>query len=128
MGDRSVNRSVDRTAWIDVEWMDDCVVVHVGGELDASVAGLLRQAVVTSTPFSSLIIDLGEVPFMDSSGLGAVISGLRHVREGGGRAGIARPRRSIRHLLEMSGVDRLVPIGATPDAVVAAFVEEAASQ
>ncbi len=114
----------DGTVWIDLERADGCVVVRVGGELDADVAGLLRETVLGATPVDSLVIDLADVPFMDSAGLGAVISGLRHVREAGGRAGIAGPRAAVRRLLSMTGVDRLVPVAASPDTVIASFSEE----
>lgn len=117
------NRS-DGTVWIDLERTDGYVVVRVGGELDADVAGLLRQTVLGATSVDSLVIDLADVPFMDSAGLGAVISGLRHVREGGGRAGIAGPRAAIRRLLEMTGVDRLVPVASSPEAVIASFADD----
>ena len=123
-GCRVADKLGDATLWIDLDRTESCVIVRIGGELDADVAGLLRQTVLAATPVDSLVIDLQDVAFIDSAGLGAVISGLRHVREAGGRAGIAGPRGPVRGLLQTTGVDRLVPVAHSPEAVLAMWSED----
>ena len=49
-----------------------------------------------------LIVDLGEVSFVDSSGLGAVIGGLKVARQAGGDLRIARPNQQVKLVLDTS--------------------------
>ena len=50
----------------------------------------VRLSDCVSAGQSRLVIDLGDVPFIDSSGLGALISGLKAARQAGGDLRIAR--------------------------------------
>jgi anti-sigma B factor antagonist len=67
-----------------------------------------------------VVIDLSEVPFMDSAGLGALIGGIRRAREHGGEVAVACSRPTLTRLLHTTGFDRIVPVTETLDAAVAA--------
>lgn len=95
---------------IEVTDEDGDVVVHLAGELDLSV----RADVVTrltsaladqQPPPDRLVIDLREVSFCDSSGLGALLD----VRRAADDAGVAVMLRSvppaIDRVLELTDVD-----------------------
>jgi anti-sigma B factor antagonist len=58
---------------------------------------------------SHLIVDLGAVSFIDSSGLGALISGLKAARAAGGYLRIARPNDQARLILELTTLHRVLP-------------------
>jgi anti-anti-sigma factor len=113
----------DGTFGITLDQRDGSLVLHVRGDLDCDVAGLLRQAMLGSGGSGPVIVDLAAVPFMDSAGLGALVAGVRHARERGGGAGIAGPRPPLRRLLQVTGVERLAPVGATVEEVLARLGE-----
>jgi RNA polymerase sigma factor (sigma-70 family) len=94
-----------------------CTIFRPVGDLDAFSVTRLRQALVAVASARRLIIDLADVPLVDSAGLGALINGIRGVRELGGEVAVACPRASLNRVLHASGLDRIV--------VIVASVEEA---
>ncbi len=55
-----------------------------------------------------VVVDLGETAFMDSSGLGALVGGLRSARTAGGDLRIARPTEQVSTVLELTTMDRVL--------------------
>lgn len=95
---------------IQVEEADDHTVCRPVGELDAYTVGQFREVLATFAGISRLIIDLSEVPFMDSAGLGALIGGIRRAREHDGEVAVACSRPTLTRLLHTTGFDRIVPV------------------
>jgi anti-anti-sigma factor len=62
-----------------------------------------------------LIIDLGNVTYINSAGLGAIFALHQHARDRGGKLAIARPQPSIRRLLDTVNVPKLIPVTETVD-------------
>lgn len=89
------------------------------GELDAYTVGDFREALSEVATASHLLIDLSNVPFMDSAGLGALIGGIRRTRESGGEVAVACGRPTLTRLLHTTGFDRLVPVEETVEAAAA---------
>jgi anti-sigma B factor antagonist len=68
-----------------------------------------------------LVIDLSETEFIDSSGLGALVAGLKSARQAGGDLRIARPSDQVRTVLELTNLDRVLrPAASIRDAFGAA--------
>ncbi len=74
---------------------------RLGGDLDLFSVGALRAALETVS--GTLVVDLGEVEFMDDSGLGQLLQVLRRLREGGGSLVLRDPRDDIRRVFEITG-------------------------
>jgi anti-sigma B factor antagonist len=85
------------------------------GELDASTVAEFREHLAGFVGTDALIIDLCAVPFMDSAGLGALIGGIRRIRDAGGSVGVVCDRPSVLRLLHTTGFDRIVDVNATLD-------------
>jgi anti-sigma B factor antagonist len=97
-------------------------ILTVEGELDLYTAPILRDRVLTTFDEhpGRLIVDLTGVPFMDSSGLGVIVTCLKHVRESGGDLALVTPPASApTKLLALTGLDRAIPTYATVDDVLA---------
>lgn len=62
-----------------------------------------------------IVVDLQEVDFMDSSGLSALVSGLRAVRERDGSLHLCRPQPQPLTALKLTMLDRVFPIFASPE-------------
>jgi anti-sigma B factor antagonist len=92
------------------------------GELDAYTVGQFREALVDLASRPRLLIDLSDVPFMDSAGLGALIGGIRRAREAEGDVSVACSRPTLTRLLHTTGFDRIVPVTETLDAAVEALL------
>jgi len=99
------------------------IVCRPVGELDAFTVPQFREALATVGPAQRLLIDLGEVPFMDSAGLGALIGGIRRIREVDGEVVVACSRPTLMRLLHTTGFDRIVPVTETIDDAVEAFTD-----
>lgn len=57
-------------------------------------------------------IDLSQVEFLDSAGLGALVACHKHVRQLGGQMGLIAPRPLVLNLLIMTALDKILPIYA----------------
>jgi anti-sigma B factor antagonist len=102
---------------------DSHTVCRPVGELDAYTVGAFREALASFGPDQRLLIDLSDVPFMDSAGLGALIGGIRRVREAGGTVAVACSRPTLMRLLHTTGFDRIVSVTETVDQAVLALTE-----
>jgi anti-anti-sigma factor len=70
----------------------------------------VKQRLATTVANGSyrLVIDLQKVTFVDSSGLGALISGLKAARVAGGDLRLACADKQVRYILEVSTLDRVL--------------------
>jgi anti-sigma B factor antagonist len=100
---------------ITVEARDSYTLCRPEGELDAYTVGRFREALAELSDTGRLLIDLSEVPFMDSAGLGALIGGIRRAREAGGDVAVACGRPTLTRLLHTTGFDRIVAVTETVD-------------
>jgi anti-sigma B factor antagonist len=95
-------------------------VVAVRGELDLYTAPQLREHVVQLADDASgrLVIDLDEVGFIDSSGLGVIVACLKRCREQGGDLVLVAPEQSpVTKLLALTGLTSAIPVAASIDDV-----------
>ncbi len=79
-------------------------ILHLTGRLDLASASNFRNQVteLLGDGVSVVILDLGEVPFVDSSGLGAIVAGLKAARQSGGDLRLAGAQEQMRSLLELT--------------------------
>jgi anti-anti-sigma factor len=108
---------------IDVQRQDAAAIVRLNGRLDllsaADVKGRLGQVVADGA--RRVVVDLGEVPFIDSSGLGALIGGLKAARQAGGDLRLARPAQQAQTILELTTLNRVLRPYATVEEALAGF-------
>jgi anti-sigma B factor antagonist len=93
------------------------VVAYLEGELDAVFVTERRAELLTECDRhagSVLLLDLSEVTFVDSTGLGLLIGVARRMREGGGEVRLRGCRRSVRRVLSVSGLDAVVAVDDAP--------------
>lgn len=110
---------------IHIEETEKYTLCRPSGELDAYTVSGFREALASLAEAKGLLIDLSDVPFMDSAGLGALIGGIRRTRENEGAVVVACNRASITRLLHTTGFDRIVPVTETLDEAEEALEEAA---
>jgi len=88
----------------------DLAIVRVEGRLNMVAAPQLRETVAQALRAGKLrlVIDLAQVEFMDSSGLGALIGALKTARHAGGDLRIAAPNEQVNLVLALSNVERIL--------------------
>ncbi len=83
----------------------------LGGEIDHHSAVMVREkideALYAHRP-ALLVIDIGNVEFMDSSGLGLIMGRLAKTRELGTALTVANPSARAVKMLKMAGLDRFI--------------------
>ncbi len=79
-------------------------VLHLTGRLDLASASNFRNQVteLLRDGVSVVILDLAEVPFVDSSGLGAIVACLKAARQISGDLRLAGAQEQMRSLLELT--------------------------
>ena len=94
-------------------------VVRVSGELDISTHERLgEQLSKVANGKLPIVVDLSSCDFIDSSGIRALLLGVKAVEansKGTGAFSIASPGPQVRRILEMTGVDRTVPVHGSVD-------------
>lgn len=105
-----------------VEWptrhtSDGVVVLRPEGRLNMVAAPDLREQLHTMVRAGNtrVVVDLSAVETIDSSGLGALISGLKAARQGGGDLRIAAPSEQARAVLELTNLNRVLKSCDSPD-------------
>lgn len=92
------------------------LVVSVTGEIDHHSASAMRRdvdnVIWNRTP-THLILDMSEVEFMDSSGLGFIMGRYALMREIGGNLTLRNPSGVVMKMLAMTGFDKKVRISST---------------
>ena len=86
----------------------ETLYAYLAGEIDHDAAQSLRMqlddALVSRSP-RTLIIDLGGVGFMDSSGIGLILGRYKLARELGGTVVVQHVPKDIRRMLALAGID-----------------------
>ncbi len=87
-------------------------VIDVDGEVDMFTAPKLREALIQSIEqgHERLVVDLGDVSFMDSTGLGVLIGALRRIRERSGEMSLVCSSRPVLRVLEVTGLHNVFTI------------------
>jgi anti-sigma B factor antagonist len=95
----------------------DALVAHIDvGTLETDNVGEFRTAVAPiMDQADELVLDLSNVTFMDSTGLGAMLSCLRTMKAKGGSLRVASLTPEVKRLFDMVMMDRVFEIYPTVD-------------
>jgi anti-anti-sigma factor len=87
-------------------------VIQFNGILDSTRTQELRDRIHQGIDqgAKTILVDLKEVSFMDSSGLGALVTALKAVRAAGGKLCVCSVNEQVRILFELTSMDRVFEI------------------
>jgi anti-anti-sigma factor len=86
-------------------------VVSISGELDlVSVPVLLACVATLSADVDDVVLDLGELRFIDASGLHAIDASAQRLRTSGGSLVLRAPQPPVRRIFDLLGFERTVSI------------------
>lgn len=97
-------------------------VLDVGGEVDVYTAPRLRERLVELIDGGArrVVVDLGRVDFLDSTGLGVLVGALKRLRTVSGSFGLVCDKEPLLKIFRITALDQVFPIHPTVDAAIAA--------
>lgn len=103
--DLEVDVTIIQGAELDGHGPEDLVVVSVAGELDLTSADRLRHALrmALESHSGAVVVDVGEISFIDAAGIGVLIGGATKARETGARFALRHPSRAVTRVLSLLG-------------------------
>lgn len=102
-------------------------VVEVAGELDLHSAPRLRAEVARALEGDAsprIVIDLGGVTFLDSTGVGVLVGALKRAREADGQLHFCSPQPRVCRVFEITGLVGALPLFKTREEALAALKPE----
>ncbi|HEX9313272.1 MAG TPA: STAS domain-containing protein [Actinomycetota bacterium] len=109
---------------LDVETgtVGDASLLSLRGEIDVYTAPRLRQAIIDLVEGGAtrIVVDMEKVDFLDSTGLGVLVGGLKRVRVKEGSLSIVTTQDKILKIFDITGLNRVFDIHPSVDAAVAA--------
>ncbi|KQO81610.1 MULTISPECIES: STAS domain-containing protein [unclassified Frigoribacterium] len=95
---------------VGVETVEGGVVISPQGRLTVVSTPQLRTEVSTRIEAGDrlIIVDLSQTTFVDSSGLGALVSCLKSARQAGGDLRLVAPTEQVSMVLKLTNLDRIL--------------------
>lgn len=94
------------------ESREDGLVLEVHGEVDVASSGELRQRLRDATGTKRILVDLGDVTFIDSTAMASIVGAQRRLPEGG-RLAVVANHHYVLLVLEAVGLQHAVQVFAT---------------
>lgn len=93
-------------------------VVEVRGEVDVYTASVLREKLVEVIDGGAgkVVVDLRGVDFLDSSGLGVLVGGMKRLRMSGGDMSLVCDNQKLLKIFRITGLDRVFALHDTVEA------------
>jgi anti-sigma B factor antagonist len=106
---------------LDVTERDGWSVLAVHGEVDVATAPRLREQLIklVNDERFKLVVDLGDVDFIDSTGLGVLIGARKRVHTHDGDVRLVIADRRILKVFDITGLDQIFAISASVDDALA---------
>ena len=111
------DEGIDMVEWPMRTTANGAVVLRPEGRLNMVAAPDLREQLhsLVRAGNTRIVVDLSAVETIDSSGLGALISGLKAARQGGGDLRISAPSEQALAVLELTNLNRVLKATDSPD-------------
>lgn len=103
------------SARVDSGPLGDRSVVEVAGEIDVYTAPKLREQLVEIVESGQhhIVVDMRGVEFLDSTGLGVLVGGLKRVRQHDGSLRLVCSQERILKIFRITGLTKVFPIHPT---------------
>jgi anti-sigma B factor antagonist len=109
---RRSNTFMEMDLEIKVRSCSGASIIDLVGEVDAYTSGRFREIMmgVIEEGARHLVVSMTDVQYIDSSGLGALVGGLKRIREKDGRISIVCDKPQVRKVFEITGLERVFPM------------------
>jgi len=112
----------DKSLSLEVEETPQAAVVHLQGSASMNEADRIRSALsaLAEKRIQMIVLDLGQMDFICSAGLGAIISAHLKSRHHSGQIRLANPQPAVMKLLETTRLTKLFPVFADVEQAIRA--------
>ena len=104
---------------LDVETgtVGDASLLSLRGEIDVYTAPRLRQAIIDLVEGGAtrIVVDMEKVDFLDSTGLGVLVGGLKRVKDKDGSMKLVATQDRILKIFDITGLSKVFPIFGSLD-------------
>ena len=106
---------------LDTRTQGEHMVVQIAGEIDVYTAPKLREVLIelVNEGHYHLVIDVEGVEFLDSTGLGVLVGGLKRVRAHDGSLAVVCTQERLLKIFRITGLTKVFSIRDSVDAAVA---------
>lgn len=110
---------------ISVRKSDSTPIIELTGEVDAYTSARFREVMldIIDTEGANLIIKMTDVEYIDSSGLGALVGGLKRATERNGKIVIVCDKPQVKKVFEITGLEKVFPIYDTEESALKAILD-----
>lgn len=94
---------------------DGRTVVAATGEVDVYTAPVLDEALsaAVASGATRIVVDLGAVDFLDSTGLSVLVKALKRVRDADGSLVVVVTAERVAKVFRITGLDQVIPVHAS---------------
>ncbi len=107
---------------MDIEFRDlgEHKVIQVGGDVDLYNVSELKRALfsITDGRHLSVIVDMKNINYMDSSGIGALVAGQKKMRAHNGKFALMSPTEDVLNILKLATLDKFFRIYESEDEIL----------
>lgn len=98
---------------IKFEELNDKLICKINGDFDAYHSAEIKKQIkekMENSTVNKIVIDMSDVPYIDSAGLGAMVAILKDARHLGKEIVLLSPRQNVRRIFEMTRLDKVFKI------------------
>jgi anti-sigma B factor antagonist len=103
----------------------EVTVIDVSGRItlgDGSSAIRDEMLSLTTGGTRKILLNLGDVPYIDSSGVGELVAGLTSVAKAGGAMKLLNPTKRVKDLLRMTNLNTIFDVHEDEASAVRSFL------
>lgn len=111
---------------ITTETKGDVLIARIRGELDILTVPYFKEKVVNKTEskaINNLVLNLKNVSFIDSSGLGAILGRYRYLNKNGGKVLLVSLKPQVKKIFKMAGMLKIMESYNNEDEAMKGFNE-----
>ncbi len=99
-------------------------ILRIDGKIIGDAVLQLQQEMQQQLEHSGgfLVLDIAEVPLMDSSALGTIVATLQSVKQNNGKIVLLNPQKSVKNVLSITRLDTVFEVFTDEGEAVGAFV------
>ncbi|GFN35924.1 anti-sigma F factor antagonist [Tepidimicrobium xylanilyticum] len=106
---------------LSLEILNEHLIVTLKGELDHHTSEEIRKKVdqkYLNKNLRNIVLDLSDLKFMDSSGIGLIMGRYKNCKERNGSISIISTNPYINRMLNMSGLPKIIKIYSSRDEAI----------
>jgi len=111
---------------LDYEYVDRLLIIKIGGDIDhhscEEIRSRIDKEIILRNP-RSILFDMENVSFMDSSGVGVLIGRYKLVANKGGKAAMTNVKPPVLRLCEICGLQKIIRIYPNKKQAIASLKE-----